>query len=364
MKKQRILVYQVGNIGDTIVSLPSLNAVRRHFGELAEICLLHEVRPGIRASPVDILTGGRDVDRFIQYEIGATRLGKIWSAMKLMWRLRSERFAALIYLAPSERTEKQVKRDAFFFRLCGIWRCIGARSLPREALYPIDSGGRPGRVKHEALCRLERLKLDSIDISIESDFSRSFLEIPPSDMDRVQLWLRKERRYPDRALVAICPGSKQPANLWPLDRFTEIGKRLLGTGRYELLVVGGQAEEQVGNNMLEIWGDGVNSAGQFSVLGSAALLAQCVFCIGLDTGTTHIAAALGVRCVALYGERDNPGRFEPLGDKHIVLRIEVPCAGCRVIEARCPVEGHPCMTGISVDAVWAAVQQMEDRIKI
>lgn len=92
------------------------------------------------------------------------------------------------------------------------------------------------------------------------------------------------------------------------------------------------------------------------------MLSQCAFIIGLDTGTTHLAAALGTPCVALYGERENPGRWEPLGEGHIVLRKKMPCAGCRLIETPCPMAGHPCMMEIDVEAVWQAVLQMEIRL--
>ena len=83
--------------------------------------------------------------------------------------------------------------------------------------------------------------------------------------------------------------------------------------------------------------------------------------VGLDTGTTHLAAAQGVPCVALYGCREEPGLFYTLGVGHTILRHSVPCAGCRLIMQPCPVAGHPCMTGISVDAAWDAVEEMVKR---
>jgi ADP-heptose:LPS heptosyltransferase len=215
---------------------------------------------------------------------------------------------------------------------------------------------------HEALCRIERLRLYGIDLSVESDLSRPFLKLPPRDVEAAKQWLGLKRQYPRRPLVAICPGAKQPANWWPVERFIEIGRRLAEQNRYELLVVGGAAEGQVGERMVTAWGAGLNAAGEFSVLGSAALLGQCSFIVGLDTGTTHLAAAMGVPCVALYGGRENPGRFEPLGQGHIILRHPVPCANCRLIMTPCPVQGHPCMTGISIEAVWTAIQQLACKV--
>ena len=143
-----------------------------------------------------------------------------------------------------------------------------------------------------------------------------------------------------------------------MERFEEIGRRLIAQG-IEPMVIGGPVERAMGDRLLAAWGRGINAAGQFSVMGSAALLNQCRFLVGLDTGTTHLAAALGVPCVALYADRDPPGQWEPLGEGHILLRHPVPCGGCRVKE--CPVPNHPCMTGISTEQVWAAILEVNAR---
>jgi ADP-heptose:LPS heptosyltransferase len=309
-----------------------------------------------------LLPRGPEVDRFISYHFAKKKGRKLLSAAKLWWRLLHENFKAVVYLAPSQRTDKQVKRDAWFFRLCGIPHLLGFQAFPYEFLYPVDSDNAPGRVRHEALCRLERLRSEGIDVLLETDLSRPFLRLPQRDLDEALRWLALNRQRPNKKLVAICPGAKQPANFWPVERFVEIGKRLIANGKYELMVVGGPAEVQVGDQMVKAWRAGLNASDQFSVLGSAALLSQCAFIIGLDTGTTHLAAALGTSCVALYGARENPGRWEPLGEGHIVLRKKVPCAGCRLIEAPCPIAGHPCMMGLDVETVWRAVLQMEIRL--
>jgi ADP-heptose:LPS heptosyltransferase len=287
---------------------------------------------------------------------------KVSGAISLWNCLRAQGFSAVIYLAPSQRSPAQVLRDREFFEVCGIRRRLAFYAFDDAALHPQEVDGHPARVRHEALWRLERLRQDGIDVSVESNLDRPFLVPPPHELDNALLWLGQCRHWPARSLVAICPGAKQPTNLWPLDRFEEIGRRLLRQEAVELIVVGGKAERAIGARMVEVWGTGLNAAGEFSVLGSAALLGQCAFVIGLDTGTTHLAAAQGIPCVALYGERENPGRWEPLGQKHIVVRHRVLCAGCRIENASCPVKDHPCMTGITVDVVWQAVQQMLSRL--
>jgi len=155
--------------------------------------------------------------------------------------------------------------------------------------------------------------------------------------------------------VAICPGAKKPSCRWPFERFGELGDRILSNFEVELIVVGGSLEIPMALELVKKWGTGISACGELSVLGSSALIAGCRLLIGLDTGTTHMAGAVGVPCVSLQSAQDWPGRWNPLGTGHVVIRKEVPCAGCR--ERVCPLPDHPCMHNITVEEVWGIVRQ-------
>jgi len=351
----KILVYQIGSLGDTVVSIPALKAVRRRYGLRAHIALLHETRSNSVATPAEVLDGVGLVDEFLEYQSFRHSMRQYLEAVMLAVRLRLRRFQSVVYLMPSERPAASVRRDAFFFRLSGIHRQIGFHAFSPQMLYNLDDHC---LAPHEARLRLERLRLDGIDVSVESDLSKPFLALPERFTAAARQWLSARRVTPKLPLAAICPGCKQPANIWPIERFIELGRRLARHGGVELIVVGGPAEHEIGERMIQAWGTGLNAAGEFPPLGSAALLAECAFMIGLDTGTTHLAAAQGIPCVALYGGREEPGRFYPLGNGHIVLRHSVSCAPCRLVETSCTTVGHPCMTGITVDEAWTAVREM------
>jgi ADP-heptose:LPS heptosyltransferase len=355
----KILIYQLGSLGDTVVTLPAFKAIRRHFGSQANITLLHEIHRNSITRPSEVLDGLGLVDAFVRYRLFKHPVQQWLYMGTLAMKLRAMDFGIAIYLAPSERSEVRVKRDAAFFYLSGIKHRIGFCSFSSQMVHPVDTDGLPSFVQHEAWFRLERLRRDGIDVSAESDLTKPFLSLPIKFVKEARQWLSGHRENSLLPLVAICPGCKQPANVWPVERFIEIGKRLVKQGTAEIMVVGGPEEREIGRKMVELWGRGLNAAGVFPPLGSAALLGECDFVIGLDTGTTHLAAAQGVPCVALYGCREEPGRFYPLGEKHIVLRHSVPCAGCRLILKRCPLVEHPCMNGITVDQVWNAIHAIE-----
>ena len=352
-------MYQHGSLGDTIVTIPALRSVRRYFGPRAQIVMLHELRANPVTTPNEVLEGMGLIDDYIPYPIDQHRIRTVARAVILAARIRAKNFKAVVYLAPSERSGLRVKRDAFFFRLCGITRQFGFREFDEQSLHPTGGDGLPASVPHEAWFRLERLRRDGIDVGVEADLHKPFLSVPSHHLAEADQWLAQNRKRPELPLVAICPGCKQPANIWPADRFVELGSRLIAEGEVEVVVVGGPAERETAETMVKRWGTGLNAAGRFSPLGSAALLSRCSFMIGVDTGTTHLAAAQGIPCLAIYGCREEPGRFYPLGDGHIVLRESVPCAGCRLVMQACPVEGHPCMTGITVDRVWRELGEMK-----
>jgi ADP-heptose:LPS heptosyltransferase len=348
-----VLILQTGRIGDTVVSLPAFRAVRRHFGS-AETWLLHQRKTDAVAAPTDVLVEGREIDAFIvSAPPGSSVIRRCLTAAALRRRIARMGFDAVVFAGLSETAGFRLRLYDLFFRLCRIPDRIGFVPFSRDELRPTRPDGHPAPVPHEAWFRLERLRRAGIDTSREDDLTRLSLFVPEREHAVADAWLAARRRRPGRPLVAICPGTSHPANAWPLDRFVELGRRLLGLERYELLVCGGRAERAAGARMVREWGEGVDATGALSVLQSAALLSRCRFMIGLDSGTIHLAAASGVPCVALYAERQHPGYWDPLGDRHVVLRHAVPCAGCRL--ERCAVGGHPCMTGITVDAVWDAV---------
>jgi len=353
---KKLLVYLFGSLGDSIVAIPALRAVRRKF-PAAEIVLLQNQGSGGVVLASQVIPAGL-IDRYMSYDSKLAGAGRIGSFYRLWAELRRERLDAAAYLVISERPARAVRRDRLFFRSAGIPRLYGFHAIPQEELYPFSQDGRPLRSANEAEFKLKRLEQDGIETG-EADLRPPLILASEADRETVGEWLAERRGRPQSVLVSIAPGCKTIANDWPIENFIELGRRLIDRGGVELIVTGGPAESGLGDELVAAWGLGINAAGVFAVPESAALLAACGLHIGLDTGTTHLAAAVGTRCFAIYGGRNNPGLWYPLGSGHTLVRHPVECSPCRLHE--CPVPGHPCMTGISIDAVWEHLQPMLDR---
>ncbi len=351
----KVLVYLVGSLGDSIVAIPALRAVRRHF-KGAEIVMLQNYGSEGLVLASDVIPGDL-IDRTLDYDSRPGSVSRLAGITRLWKRLRQERFDAAVYLVMSERPAKDVRRDRLFFRSAGIKRLYGFHPIGTDELYPIGPDGRPAASKHEAVFRLERLALDGIEF-LESDLETPLIEPRDADLAEIDEWLAKARQRPGVPLVSIGPGCKQQVNQWPPENFRRIGTRIIERHPCEIIVVGGKAEFEMGEKLVEAWGGGINAAGTFSVRLSAALLSRCSLHIGLDTGTTHLAAAAGTRCFTIYSGRNNQQAWYPLGGGHSVIYHPVVCSPCRLFT--CTVPGHPCMEKIGIELVWERLVQFID----
>lgn len=351
-KRRKVLAYLFGSLGDSIVAIPAMRALRRHFPD-AEIVVLQNSDVNVPVNASDVLPSEL-VDRFISYTNLTGRLNKLFGFIKLRSQIKKESFDAAAYLVVTERPTDSIIRDRKFFSYCGIRELYGFNWFTQQDLYPVSDSGRPLLTTNEAIRKLERFEKDGIQIDLKSDLRTPLIDLSAEEISAAQKWLDEHRQFAGRPIIGINPGSKTLVNRWDLKNFIELGKKIDKLEQYEILIVGGGQETKMGTEMAANGVKCINAAGLFSVRASAALLSHCYAFIGLDTGTTHLASAVGTPCFAIYGERNNPGQWFPVGPNNMIVRHEVPCAGCRVF--KCPVPGHPCMNDIEPDSVWRQLQ--------
>jgi ADP-heptose:LPS heptosyltransferase len=122
------------------------------------------------------------------------------------------------------------------------------------------------------------------------------------------------------------------------------------------VVFGGEEDREVGTKLLERWGRGYNAAGALDIRTAGHALKRCAAYLGNDTGTMHLAAAVGVPCVAIFSSRDRPGIWYPSGSNNVVFRSEIDCEGCGLV--RCVVRDNECLKRVDAERVTAAAQQI------
>jgi ADP-heptose:LPS heptosyltransferase len=355
---RRILVYRIGQLGDTIIALPAMWAIREHFPQahLALLSNAYEGSPVVAARSVLPATGL--FDQWLTYPTGEGRTSAR-SFLQLLLRLRRERFDTLVYLAPRQRTTRQVRRDLLFFRAAGIRTFIGHEGF---APLPPRADGTPlPTVEHEADHLINRLEQSGIPAPPPGERMMD-LKLTPDEYEEARHWLAAGcgEAFQSRRLVGLCPGSKWPSKVWPEERFARLGERLLKEFGLFPVIFGGALDRERGERLIAYWGGGANAAGSLDVRTAAAALSCCQLYVGNDTGTMHMAAAVGTPCVATFSAQDWPGRWYPYGSGHIVLRQAVASEGCLLSVCDRDLQ---CLKLIEVEDVLNACRTVLERRK-
>jgi lipopolysaccharide heptosyltransferase II len=174
-----------------------------------------------------------------------------------------------------------------------------------------------------------------------------------AEMQAAQLWNNQGWGCEDR-VIGICPGAAYgPAKRWWPERFAALADRLIASGGFRVVFFGSPDEvplvQHIRSQMTQ---QAVSLAGQDRLDSFMALAARCAVMITNDSGSMHIANAVGTRVVALFGPTD-PYRTAPTAAPATVLHRDLACSPC--FRTTCPYADHPCMRLIGVDDVYQAV---------
>lgn len=330
----RILIRATNWVGDAVMSLPALQAVRERYRE-AHITVL--ARPWV----ADLYARETFADEVILY-----RAAKGWRGLAGKWRvaqdLRRRRFDLAILL-------QNAFEAAALAWLAGIGRRIGYdRDGRRWLLTGAVAVPRPGEIPpHERFYYLELLRRAGVlDRLPESPMIRLTGAQAAAEAGRARFaalgWSE---------VTGVSPGAAYgTAKRWLPERFAEAAARIgqpvaLFGSRDERALCEGVAAD------LRARGISVhNFAGETSLSEFIDLAAACRVFLTNDSGAMHIASALGVPTIAIFGATD-PVATGPTGPLAQVLREPVECSPCLLRE--CPID-HRCMTAVDAERVAAS----------
>jgi heptosyltransferase-2 len=334
----KILIRATNWIGDAIMSLPALRAIRQRFPD-AEITVL--AKPWVS----DLYEGERSIDKVIPLT-GASG-AKDWGAKRdLILLLRRGNFDLAILFPNSFESAAVV-------RLAGVKRIIGYARDGRGFLLT-DAVAVPKRGEipaHERFYYLELLRRSGITETIPDS-----LEIRLDGIDEFRC--RGEKRFAalgvGMPVVGLSPGAAYgSAKRWLPERFAESSRRLAAELGGSVAVFGSAAEKAMCEEVAVAAG-GRNLAGATTLRAFIEMTAACRVFLTNDSGAMHIASALGVPSVTVFGPTDETATG-PLGPAARLVREPVDCAPCLLRE--CPID-HRCMTRVTADQVVLAAQQI------
>lgn len=197
------------------------------------------------------------------------------------------------------------------------------------------------------------------DLDVRPDEGSLEFFIRRTAMDAAKRFLHDQKLGVERALIAVVPGAQHATKCWPVRHWQHL-VTMLTTNGMDVVVIGGPAEQQLGEDVAAAGADRAgNAAGRFDIGGTAALLkhARCV--VAGDTGPMHLATAVGVPVVALYGPTVQPFGFFPYRARATVLERDLDCRPCSAMGgSQCPLKHHHCLTEISPTEVFEAIRRL------
>jgi heptosyltransferase II len=338
---EKIMVRAPNWIGDAVMALPALEALRARFPE-ADITAVS--KPWVS----EIYENHPAVSRQIIYDSEGEHKGAagFW---RLVQVLKKEHFDAAILL-----------QNAFH----AAWMAWCAR-IPVRVGYARDGRSKlltealevPSRAArgHHAYYYLQMLFRVGI-IEKWDAIEGVHLVLNKSE----QKWAREHLQSMGlgglRFLVGIHPGASfGPAKRWLPERFAELADRLIEALHADILIFGSEAEKLLAEEIAEQM-QHVPSivSGSTTLRQLMALFAQCRLVVSNDSGPMHLAAGLGVPQLAVFGSTDEHATG-PMSARARVVKHEVPCSPCGLRE--CPIDFR-CMTGLAVDEVYRAALEV------
>jgi heptosyltransferase-2 len=335
-----ILVVQLDHLGDAVMSLGLLEALRERFPTARLHVLTSPWNDELFTSCVHIdHVHVMSVTRF------SRRGGLAWLAelVRWGWRLRRHRFD----LAIDVRGELP---HALLLWLSGArrrigWACGGGGFLLTDRV-PYATG------RHEVLARA----------AIAERLGISLAEVPPPCLEPAEPALRwaeeqlaaawasddKDRR--PGPIIAIHVGAGMPAKRWPAESWRELADCLIRRHGARIVLVGTRQDHELAEVVCGSDNAGrdprpLNLAGRLSLARLAAVLRRAELFLGADSGPAHVAAATGTPVLALFSGTNDPNQWRPWGREVAVVRHSPACSPCH--RETCPWADHPCMRAIS-----------------
>ncbi len=333
-----ILLCGLNWLGDSVMSLPAVLALKK-AQPATRVSIL--VKPGLTPLWRMVPSVSRVIEIAGEGALGTFRTARL---------LRDLRFDRCFVLPLSFRS-------ALIPYLAGIPLRIGMPGHCRDWMLTGTVGPGRGGSRHQMHEYFDLLGLGADGaaapplISVPADVTGRGREMAPGEAGA-------------GALVAMFPGAAYgPSKRWPAARFAEVARRLAAEMKCRVVLLGSSGDAEVCEQVrLESGGTAASLAGRTSLPELAGVLSNCAAAIANDSGGMHLAAAVGVPVVGIFGITD-PGVSGPIGPGHRI--IAAPGVSRSRNLARTSEAATEALAAITPEMVFEAVAALvkEDREK-
>ncbi|MBI2658051.1 glycosyltransferase family 9 protein [Candidatus Woesearchaeota archaeon] len=344
----RILIIQLWGVGESILTLPSIEALRKRFPK-AEISLLSTPRNG------DVYYKNKDIDSIMRISLNPF---SVFGFILKNWK----KYDLVI------DTEEYLNISAIMSFFAGK-SSIGYSHGPRAKLY--SEVVRYNDKQHVVQTFLDLVRL--MGISYDTD-KLPLLNFSKNDENFVERLLKSSGIKKNDFVVCVAPGAAESAKsrIWPYDRYAELCDEIMARHKAKVIFTGTHDEsELIEEIQKKMENKAINAAGKLSLTQLFCLIGKCSLFIGNDAGPMHVAAAQGIKTLGLFGP-NLPLRFGPYGKGNTGLYKGYNCqfSPCiNVHKGQVPDCLYPrnsndyqkCMKNISVDDALKEVEKLVSR---
>ncbi len=344
----KLLVRATNWLGDAVMSIPALRAIRASFRDW-QITVL--ARPWV----ADLYAREEFCDRIVRYDRNGVH-GGLGGKWRLAAELRRDQYNCAILL-------QNAFDAALLAWLARIPRRIGYARDGRGFLLT-DAVALPGRddiPQHQQFYYLELLRRAGLINGLPESADIRLASASRAAAAGRDQWRR--RGLPARRWIGLSPGAAfGGAKRWLPERFAETASKLSSDLDADVAVFGSQAEGELCELVAhQVGSRAYNLAGRTTLAEFIDLAATCSLYLTNDSGPMHVATALGVPTIAVFGATDEHATG-PSGSWARVVRQPVDCSPCLLRE--CPID-HRCMTRVDtarvVEIARAVLSQPESQ---
>lgn len=350
-KIKKILLVAPNWIGDAVMALPAISLIREDFPSARITILgLPHISQLFQESPL--------VDEILKYNDRSKKMGLLTTVREI----QQCKFNMAILFPNSFKT-------AMIVRLAGVPLRAGYNRDGRGFLLnmPVIFNSRAKR-SHQVECYIHLVTVLSgiseghfphfpeENVGSVPPYGAKSLHLSKDELQEARNTLSMNHVTPDDLIIGMNPGAAYGSSKrWHPERFGLVARALTTQYNARVIVFGGNAEADIAKEVTEKAGIPlINMAGRTSVRELMALIAHCRLFITNDSGPMHIATALAVPVVAIFGSTD-PLLTGPAGSGHVVIKKEVPCSPC--FKRQCPTD-LKCMDLVNVDDVLEGVEKI------
>lgn len=330
----KILVINLMHIGDLLLVTPVLRTLRTNYPD-AEIDLLADKKLE------DLVKYNQNISELITIDKKGyhNTLGKY---LAFIGQIRRRKFDLVINLHANERATA-------IAAFSGAREIIGYSSWGLGIFFDFLMENRK-RIKHQVQSHFDVLK-EGLGITQIDDRGIEMWLDEAAEQSAAQTW---ERIFPDKDLpvIGLNIGASWPTKRWPKESFAEVADRLLDKG-FGIAYFGGPMDEELVQQTISLMKQKDNPrlavlTGKLSLLELAALLKKCRVLVTNDSGPMHVAVAMDVPLISMFGASPVEG-FYPYNDISVVLKTPEPCHPC--YQHSCRYKDLRCMYAIPVETV-------------